>query len=123
MSDEKAIAKLDKLTADDYQTAFMAIRKKMSDSDFQMLKAHFDSPNYIVTATELANKVGFANFKAANLRYGLLAQKLLDFFRINISKSIKLTVLVDFNHPYNEWKWMLRPRVVEALKKLGNGYW
>jgi len=122
-SDEKAFAKLDKLTADEYQAAFMAIREQMADSDFQMLKAHFESPNYLVTATELANKVGFANFNAANLRYGLLAQKLLDFFQINISKSVKLAVLVDFNHPDNEWEWTLRPQVVNALKKLGNGFW
>ena len=123
MSDGKALAALDKLTADDYQEALMAICERMTDSDFKMLKAHFESPNYLVTATELASKVGFANFNAANLRYGLLAKKLLDFFQINISEGVKLAVLVDFAHPDNEWEWTLRPQVVEALKKLGNDFW
>jgi len=85
MGDERAIAKLDKLTANDYQAAFVAIRENMADSDLRILKAHYESPNYVVTATELASKVGFANFNAANLRYGLLAQKFLDFFEIHLT--------------------------------------
>ena len=123
MSDDKAIAKLDNLTANDYQAAFIAIRDQMADSDLRMLKAHFESPDYVITATELANKVGFANFNAANLRYGLLAQKLLDFFQIHLTEYVKVNALVYLNNPDDEWEWTLRPQVVKALKKLGNGFW
>ena len=123
MGDEKAIAKLDKLTADDYQAAFIAIRGEMADSDLRILKTHYESPNYVVTATELASKVGFANFNAANLRYGLLAQKFLDFFQIHLTEYVKINALVDLNNPNDEWEWTLRPQVVKALKKLGNGFW
>ncbi len=123
MSDEREIAKLDKLTADDYQAAFIAIRDQMADSDIRILKTHYESPNYVVTATELASKVGFANFNAANLRYGLLAQKFLDFFQIHLTEYVKINALVDLNNPNDEWEWTLRPQAVKALKKLGNGFW
>jgi hypothetical protein len=123
MGDEQAIAKLDKLLADDYQAAFIAIRGQMADSDLRILKAHYESPSYVVTATELASKVGFANFNAANLRYGLLAQKFLDFFQIHLTEYVKINALVYLNNPDNEWEWTLRPQVVKALKKLRNGFW
>jgi hypothetical protein len=123
MSDEQAIAKLDRLTADDYQAALIVIREQMTDSDLRILKAHYESPNHVVTATELANKVGFANFNAANLRYGLLAQKFLDFFQINLTEFVKINALVYLNNPDDEWEWTLRPQVVKALEKLGNGFW
>jgi len=123
MSDEQAIAKLDRLTADDYHAALIVIREQMTDSDLRILKAHYESPNHVVTATELANKVGFANFNAANLRYGLLAQKFLDFFQINLTEFVKINALVYLNNPDDEWEWTLRPQVVKALEKLGNGFW
>jgi len=123
MGDERAIAKLDELTADDYQAAFIAIREQMADSDLRILRTHYESPNHVVTATELARKVGFANFNAANLRYGILAQKFLDFFQIHLAEYVKINALVCLNNPDDEWEWTLRPQVVKALKKLGNGFW
>ena len=123
MSDERALAKINKLTNDDYQAAFLAIREEMADSDLRILKAHFESPNYVITATELASKVGFANFQAANLRYGLLAKKFLEFFQIQLIDYVKINALVYLNNPDDEWEWTLRPQVVRALKKLGKGFW
>ena len=118
MDDEYALGKLDKMTVEDFQAAFLTIRQDMADSDLNLLKAHYEAPNYVVTATELANKVGFANFQATNLRYGTLAKKLLDYFQISFSRYAKLNALVYFNNPTNEWEWTLRPEVVQALKKL-----
>jgi hypothetical protein len=42
MDDDKlALAKLDQLTANDFQAAFLAIREDMADSDLSLLKAHY----------------------------------------------------------------------------------
>ena len=41
----------------------------------KILRAHFDSPDYIATMSQLAQKVGYQNFNAANLQYGKLAKK------------------------------------------------
>jgi len=118
MSDELAFKKIEKLTADEYVTAFTAIREQMTESDMQMLQAHYQSPDQIITATELANKVGFTNYGAANLRYGILASKLLEFFQIRLDEYVKINALAYLNNPNNEWEWTLRPQVVQALKKL-----
>ena len=90
----------------------------MAESDLLMLKAHYKSPNFDITATELADKVGFPNFETANLRYGLLAGKFLEFFQIRLKKYAKLNALVYFNKPDTEWHWVLRPQVVQALDEL-----
>ena len=42
----------------------------------KILRAHFDSPDYIATMSQLAQKVGYQNFNAANLQYGKLAKHL-----------------------------------------------
>ena len=118
MNDELAFRKIEKLTANEYVTAFTAIREQMTESDMQMLQAHYQSPDQIITATELANKVGFTNYGAANLRYGILASKLLEFFQIRLDEYVKINALVYLNNPNNEWEWTLRPQVVQALKKL-----
>ena len=123
MNDEQTISKLDELTADDYQAAFMAIREQMAESDLRILKSHYESPNYVVTATELASKVGFENYNAINLRYGLLAKKFLDFFHLRLEKYVKVNGLVKLNNPEDEWEWTLRPQVAKALQNLGNSFW
>src|SRR4051794_25691389 len=99
MQDQRAIAKIEKLTADEYRAAFIVLREQMSESDLDMLKAHFKSPKHIITATELAVKVGFSTFGAANLRYGLLANKFLEFFQIQLTEYVKINVLVYLDNP------------------------
>ena len=121
--DEKVLEQLESLTADDYKRAFQALRDKMSESDWRLLEAHYRAPGHVVTATELANKVGFAGYQAVNLRYGLLAKKFLDFFGLSLVKYVNVNALVSLEKDKGtrEWKWTLRPQVVEALSKLGFG--
>ena len=118
MTDAQALARIDALTSDDYQAAFTAIRDDLVDSDFRLLKAHYEAPNYVISAAELAGKVGFANLQAANLRYGMLATNVLEFFQIHLSEYVQLNALVYLNNPNDRWEWTLRPEVVEALKRL-----
>lgn len=81
-----------------------------------MLKAHFESPKYDITATQLSRLVGFQNFNSANLRYGLLAGKFCEFFQINT--DFKLPILVKLKKENSEWHWKLHPKVVQALGEL-----
>ena len=90
MSDELALAQIENLTADDYKAAFTMMREQMAESDLLMLKAHYKSPNYDITATQLAYKASFPSFETANLKYGLLAGKFLEFFQIQVQKYVKL---------------------------------
>ena len=66
MGDGRALEKLDKLITDDYHAAFFAICEQMAHSELCILKAHCESPNYVVSATEITSKVGSANYNASN---------------------------------------------------------
>lgn len=117
MSDKLAISQIDNLTVNDYLTAFNVLREQMTESDLSMLRAHYESPNYDITATQLANIVGFPNHETANLRYGLLANKLLHFFQIHLTRYVKINVLVFLEYRDYEWHWILRPNVIQALRE------
>lgn len=121
MSDESLLNKIENLTVDEYKTALNILRKQISESDFLMLKVNYEAPNHEITATQLANLVGFKNFEAANLRYGTLAKKFLGHLNIHFKKYAKLNALVEFkfNKKRNEWHWKMRPQVVIALDELG----
>jgi hypothetical protein len=118
MSNELAISQIDNLTVNDYRTAFTVLHEQMAESDLRMLKAHYKSPNYDITATQLANMAGFPSYETANLRYGLLAGKFLHFFQINLTRYVKINALVLLEYRDNEWHWILRPSVIQALREL-----
>ena len=122
MSDDyDVLRRLESLTADDYVKAFESLREQISVSDMRLLEAHYEAPGHVITSAELAHKVGFANYKAVNLRYGLLAKKFLEFFGLSLAKSVKVNALVTLEKKNDKWEWTLRPQVVEALSKVGFG--
>jgi len=124
MNDELAIAQIEKITADEYKKAFIAIREQMAESDLLMLKSHYEATNHDVTSSQLTSMVGFSgNIGAANLRYGILASKLLEFFQIQLKNQVKLNILVTFDDSTGEWHWTLRPQVVQALSELKSSGW
>jgi len=121
MNDDYVLSQLESLTADDYVRAFEALRGQMSESDMRLLRAHYEAPGHVITAAELAHKIGFANYKAVNLRYGLLAKKFLEFFGLSLTKYMKVNALVTLEKNNDKWEWTLRPQVIEALSKIGFG--
>ena len=112
-----AVEQIEKLTVAEYKSAFKALRDQMSDSDLRMLKGHYDASNYIITATQLSQVVGFKNFNAANLRYGKLAGRLCEFFEIYPKYNV--LVLATFKQVDVELHWIMRPQVVQAIHELG----
>src|SRR6266498_5009488 len=110
------IDKIQALTVKDYKTAFMVLSETITTSQLVMLGVHYQSPGFDITATELSRSMGFAKFNAANRHYGGFAGKFCKFFQI--APSINLYVLVDFEKREGEWHWIMRPRVVQALREL-----
>lgn len=113
------LKQIEQLTANNYAQAFSEIREQLNDSDIEMLMAHYRAPNHDITADQLAESVGFTRFESANLRYGLLADKLLKHFEIELEEYIKLNVLAGMKNISGKWHWTLRPQVVQALTQLG----
>ena len=119
MNDDNVLERLNALTVDDYVRAFKALCEQLTESDIRLLRVHYAAPEHVATATELARGVGFANYNAVNLRYGLLGKKFLDYFGVALEKYAKVNALVTLEKTSGEWEWTLRPQVVEALSKIG----
>ena len=108
---------IESLTIEDYESALTILSSEISETDLLMLKTNFESPNSTTTATLLAETVGFADFNAANLRYGILARKFCELFQVQ--PNTKLSALVIFEKPEDEWHWIMRPQLIQAIRKLG----
>ena len=106
---------IDALTADDFDRAFRTISRSANDDE--MLRVHYDAPDRIITATQLARGLGFNVFGAANLHYGRLARRVGE--ALGVRPKPLLCVLVEMQKPDNEWLWIMRKPVAEALERLG----
>lgn len=115
------------------QKAFARIRP--SDGQLAMLIAHLNAPDHILTATELASAAGKDSYEYANAQYGRLARDLAEEMEYTPSQTYSSTgqpvwtftlatgasedTLVELTDEYVEWRWKLRPQMVEAMKSLG----
>lgn len=124
-----------------YADAFELILPKISDSYRAMLKAHFEAPNQLITATELAQAAGYNGYEAANLHYGMLSKRIAleigfdppkredgtEIWTCAIARgpsqdhefpdtSILDAMMRAIGHKHFEWQ--LRPQVVRALNRI-----
>ncbi len=60
--------RIGKLRADDYVSAFR--KAALSEQERRLLWTHFQSPDYRITAAELAKKMGYSLWTSTNLQYG-----------------------------------------------------
>lgn len=113
--------------------AFNRIRP--SDGQLAMLTAHLNAPDHILTATELAAAAGKDSYEYANSQYGRLARDLAEEMEYTPTQTYSSTgqpiwtytlatgvsdgAQIEPTDEYVEWRWKLRPQVVEALATLG----
>ena len=111
-------------TVAEYKAAFLACKSALKSKAGQSLpldlvRTHYLSPNHTVTAAELAQKVGLANARAANLHYGNFAKAL--GAQLGRKPKFPISIFVKFTEgqPGEETtKWTLLPQVVQALEEL-----
>jgi hypothetical protein len=81
------------------------------------LRQHVQAPGRALTASLLAESVGYKSHDGINLQYGLLAQRIGAALGRN---DERLSLLVDFIEPKSvtnaEWVMVMRPEFAEALK-------
>lgn len=110
-------------TVAEYVTAFRAVAPDITDRQCQMLRVHHAAPARTMSATRLAEAVGFENCSGVNLQYGLLAEKIARQLAIDLAGHVQVGILVEFvdpGHAANEhWLWVMRPNVAQALEDLG----
>jgi len=125
-----------------YEKAFLLILPQVSDSYRNMLKAHFQALDFLISATKLAEAAGYDGYGAANLHYGKLGKLIAaetdfspprrangtEIWTCAIARDPALddefpeTSLPDAvvrNMDSGHFEWQMRPQVVEALRALG----
>ena len=105
--------------SDAFTEAFQAIAP-LHENQLCLLQAHYAAPDRTLTATQLAGQIGYANFNAVNLQYGLLAARVGKELGL---PDANLSLLVSFTAPEtgrNEhWELSMRSEVAAALEQLG----
>jgi 5-methylcytosine-specific restriction protein A len=105
-----------------YVTALRQLIATAPPTHIAMLRAHRQAVDQTVSATELARAAGYESFHAANLQYGIFANKVCDLldFVPPIGNSGEPSPTHVLAAPYRrgpraEWVWKMRTPVVTAL--------
>lgn len=105
-----------------YVAALRQIIATAPPAHIAMLRAHHNAVEQTISATELARAAAYESFAAANLQYGIFANKVCDLldFVPPIGNSGKPSPTHVLASPYREgpraeWVWIMRPPVVAAL--------
>lgn len=112
-------------TTKEYRRAFEEIQKEsIHDNHLALLREHFASPDHTATWEQLARKVGYANFNAVSLQYGIFAGRVANHLGlIKKPEGFWLFVLAkwaDHRDPKSgHTRFVLRRPVIRALLKLG----
>ena len=104
-------------TAQQYVDAFRELGA-LTDTRLRMLRFHYDAFKQTITATELAEHMGFSRYSVANAQYGKLGRLVGECLEYNPMPE-RLGTLVTFEYCSSEWHWLLRPQVAAALEQLG----
>jgi predicted HNH restriction endonuclease len=104
-------------TAECYVSAFRAI-SGLTDGHYQILRIHYHAPERTITAKQIAKLVGFASYSVVNAQYGRLARLVGEQIEYNPEPE-RLGTLVRFEKRHNEWHWIMRHEVAQALEHLG----
>ena len=62
----------------EYIHGLHAIRRRMNQKQYEILRAQYSAPNRTATASQLAKAIGYLNFGGVNLQYGKLGRLLSD---------------------------------------------
>lgn len=116
VTDAIEIEKINQLSVEDYIAALHQLENKITEFRRKMVRIHYESPNYEITAKQLAKKLGYQHHSGANLHYGRFAKYFCDIFQVYPDEY--LSALVNFERINGEWHWFLRPTFVEALERL-----
>ena len=105
-----------------YKDAFRQLEDSLNDKHMTMLKAHYNAPNHTITATEIAEQVGYTSFRGINSLYGNLAKTIREVMQYH-EPGVRLAVFSFFNKPTGSraehWQLIMHDNVARALEELG----
>ena len=59
-------------TVAEFKRALLSV-SPLADNHLEILRVHYQAPDHTVTATQIAEALGYKNWGGANLQYGILA--------------------------------------------------
>lgn len=107
-------------SATEFAQALKKLAPEITPKQREMLQVHYHAPARRLTAGQMAEKVGYTSVIRVNGEYGRLAKMLRK--ALGLAKEdgeVKLGVLVEFIRPNDQWIWIMRPELAEALQSLG----
>lgn len=108
------------ISVGEYVDALRSIEPSITDKQRSMLICHATALGQQVTMSELALRVGYANYGAANLQYGLLAGKLADAIGISRPEYLVYVFASFDNAPgTSHSRAHMYPELLAALQELG----
>lgn len=112
-------------TETEYRKAFRSIASKLTSNQRKMLELHLRQVRP-VTATELADQVGYKNWRGVNAQYGRVGALLRKYSPVfaNLPGQASHAFASFYQIPrkdkrYTEWVWALHGAARSALDSLG----
>jgi hypothetical protein len=117
-------------TTEQFKQALLALRP-VSPKHFAMLKAHFRAAERAMTATQLAEAAGYANYSAVNMQYGMFGKAIAEHLGLGApmhkedGEPVWTSVIAagppgETDSPH--YVWTLRPELAAALTELPWGF-
>ncbi len=106
---------IDDITVQQYINAFNVV--DVNEVQRKLIILNYDAPEHTIASIDMASKMGFAGMAAANLKYGTMARKFCEHFGVDTDPLVG--IFCWFRKRDNGWLWILRPKVVLALEKVG----
>lgn len=100
----------------DFEKAF--VEGNLSEHQILMLRCNYEARGHTITSKQMAKHLDYDHHGSANLHYGKLASKIGEIFNIKEMPSEKIGIFVKFFKVNNEWNWILKPPVCQALENL-----
>lgn len=110
------------ITAEAYKQALRQLEQegRLLDIQLKWLRAHYNAPQHVITAGELADLMGYQYHGSVNLWYGDLGKKVAELVGYQPPEGYtQLSTLVTFDREESPYPMRLRPNFVQALESLG----
>src|SRR5262245_50486663 len=114
-------------TPEQFRTALLAARQKMTDVQLKMLQAHCKCESRTTSIDELAEKLNLPNWSGARSAYSNYAHFIADelkFVPSAVSKKPVWLYAIAYGQPDadgnldGDFEWILRPELVQALEAM-----
>lgn len=119
--EERALAAMDRLTADGFESALRELESSITQEQREMLVGHAQAGGCTASMQQIASFAGYPSFVTANAQYGRLGGIVAEKLGVAglRNKTQALATASGEAGEEGHWQWTMRPGLVEALVRLG----